>query len=64
MFEDDAFDDVGDVLAPIRRVLERVVDFLPLENEQRIGGAAEEIGERGAKNLVADVLEGVVVKHG
>src|SRR5579871_2213499 len=36
MFEDHALDDVRDVLAPIRRVLEVLVDLFPLDDRDRI----------------------------
>src|SRR5262245_6063686 len=59
MLEDDALDDVGDVLATIGRALERFVDLLPLHDEQWIGGLAEELRDGVAKDLVALVLESV-----
>src|SRR5262245_55737003 len=52
VFEHDAFDDVGHVLALVGRRFERLVDRLELYDLVRIGLVAEQRRDRGAHHLV------------
>ena len=42
VLDDDAFDDVGDVLAAIGGLLEEIERLLPLDDDDRIGLLVEE----------------------
>jgi putative ABC transport system permease protein len=46
VFDGDAFDDVGDVLAGIRDLLKHVKQFLPLDDHDRIGLGLEQPADR------------------
>src|SRR5690349_10541235 len=59
VLERHAFDHVRDVLAAVDRVLEVVVDLLPLDDVDGIAALPEEPRHRAAEKLVADVLEPV-----
>src|SRR5512139_3978281 len=59
MFQDDPFEDVGDVLGPVRGVLEELVDVLPLDDIDRIVLAVHEVAEGVAVLPVDAVLEPV-----
>jgi hypothetical protein len=57
MFNDYAFDDIGDVFAAIDGGLEFFVHVLPLENFQRIAPVMKQCGHRAVINVVPLVLE-------
>ena len=59
ILEDDALDDVGDVLATIGRRLQRLVNLFPLYDRDRIFFFAEQAHQRAAQDRVGDVLEAV-----
>src|SRR5438552_3973623 len=59
VFEGHALDHVGDVLTAVDRVLEVVVDLLPLDDVDGIGAVVEEPGDGPAQELVALVLQAV-----
>src|SRR5438132_7546747 len=59
VLERHTFDHVRDVLAAVDRVLQVVVDLLPLDHVDGIGARAEEAGDRAPQELVAQVLEAV-----
>src|SRR4051794_15816052 len=59
VLEDDALDDVGDALAAVRRVLEDLVEFLPLDHVQRILRVFEKLLDALEVDLVGFVLEPV-----
>src|SRR5688500_7583911 len=61
MLEDDALDDVGDVLAAVGGVLEVLVDLLPLDDGDRVALFLEELRHRGTEDLVGLVLHAVDV---
>ncbi|EAU62856.1 hypothetical protein STIAU_8438 [Stigmatella aurantiaca DW4/3-1] len=52
MLQDHAFDDVGDAVALVRGRLDQVVDFLPLDDRQRVHAALEEPAHARAQRLV------------
>ncbi len=58
VLDDDVRDDVRRRLAGVERSLERLVDVLPADDDQRVDPlVAEERGERVAEDAVAFVLE-------
>src|SRR5215475_9581496 len=61
VLEDDALDDVGDVLAAIGRGLEVLVDLLPLDDDDRILLLLEQPRDRAAQDRIGLVLEPVDV---
>ena len=58
MLHDDALDDGGDVLALVERVLDVIVNLLPLHRVDGVG-PLEELGQGQPAILVPDVLEAV-----
>src|SRR6266542_2987499 len=59
VLEDDALDDVRDVLSPIGRILDEVDDLLPLHHGERVVPSLEELRHRTARERVRLVLEDV-----
>ncbi len=57
MLDDDPLDDVGHILAHVNGRLEECVDILPPDDLDRIPAAAEEVGDRGARESIAFVLQ-------
>src|SRR6266849_9274715 len=57
VFEHDALDDVGNVLAAVGGGLHQVVDLLPLDDAQGIGPALEEGGDGPAVERVGGALQ-------
>src|SRR5688572_33216640 len=57
VFNDDALDDVRDVLATIDRRFKFLVNLFPLNHRQRVGRIVKELGDRGVINIVAFVFE-------
>src|SRR3954447_8028643 len=61
VLQDHAFDDVGDVLAAIGRVLEVLVDLLPLDDGARVLLFVEQARHRDAQDRIGLVLEAIDV---
>src|SRR4051794_7787093 len=59
VFQDHAFDDVGDVLATIGGRLEQLVQLFPLDDRDRILFLAEQPRNGTAKHGIRFVLEAV-----
>ena len=59
VLDDDALDDVGDVLGRVDRALEDGEDVLPADHDHRVDAAGEERGDGVAVDPVAVVLEPV-----
>src|SRR5919201_104632 len=59
VLDDDALEDVGDVLAAIRRVFEKIQDLFPLDNRNGIPLFFEEPADRGLMCAVGFVLQTV-----
>src|SRR5688572_22830379 len=57
--EDDALEDVRDILAAIGHAFEHVVELLELDHAQRIGLVAEQLRHRRAHHVVGFRLEAV-----
>src|SRR5665647_3429378 len=61
VFEDHALDDVRDVLAAIRGVLEVLVDLFPLDHHDRILLFLEQASDRAPEDRIRLVLEAIDV---
>ena len=59
VLDDQAFDDVRDILAAIRRTLEDVENFLPLQHEDGIRLVREQSADGRLVNAVRFVLQTV-----
>src|SRR2546426_3910610 len=59
VFDDDAFEDVGDLLAGVDRVFEAVEDVLPADHDHRVDPVLEQGGERLPRYPVTFVLQAV-----
>ena len=59
VLDDYALEHVRDVLAPVRRVLEKVQDLLPLDDGDRVALLFEEAADGGLMRAVGFVLEAV-----
>ena len=59
VLDDDAFEDVGDVLAAVGGVLEEVEHLLPLHHDDRIALLVEQLADRLLVDAVGFVLEPV-----
>src|SRR5712691_3671521 len=58
-FEDDAFDDIGDVFAFVYRGFDDFEDFFPLDDLDGIFFLVEKLGDEGAAEAVALVFVAV-----
>src|SRR5437660_10081962 len=59
VLDDDALDDVGGALAAVNGGFELLVNFLPLDDVERVGRALEKFRERLVIEVVALVLKPV-----
>src|SRR6266511_4090464 len=59
MLDGDPFEDVGDVLEPVRRRLEVLVDLFPARHLEPVVAMLEEVAERLPRDAVGVVLEPV-----
>src|SRR5581483_10564051 len=57
VLDDDAFEQVGDVLAAVGRGLEEVEDLLPLDHRDRIALVVEQLDDRILVDAVGLVFE-------
>src|SRR2546430_16707525 len=55
--EDDSLDHVGHVLTAVGDRLQRLVDFLPLDDLDGVGLGLEQLGQAVAQQLVGAVLQ-------
>ena len=57
MLDDDAFEQVGDVLAAVGRGFEEVEDLLPLDDGDRVALVVEQLDDRVLVAAIGLVLE-------